>query len=84
MSSKIEKLDSFFKNADPLVAETLNRALSDKEISPQEAVRLYQTDGMDFHLVGMVADELRRRTVGDIVTYVVNRNINFTNVCIKQ
>ncbi|HIN36028.1 MAG TPA: 7,8-didemethyl-8-hydroxy-5-deazariboflavin synthase subunit CofH, partial [Dehalococcoidia bacterium] len=29
-------------------------------------------------------DELRRRTVGDIVTYVVNRNINFTNVCIKR
>jgi FO synthase subunit 2 len=32
----------------------------------------------------MVADELRRRTVGDLVTYVVNRNINFTNVCIKR
>ena len=32
----------------------------------------------------MVADELRRRTVGDLVTYVVNRNVNFTNVCIKR
>jgi FO synthase subunit 2 len=32
----------------------------------------------------LVADELRRRTVGDSVTFVVNRNINFTNVCIKQ
>ena len=32
----------------------------------------------------MVADELRRRAVGDLVTYVVNRNINFTNVCIKR
>jgi 5-amino-6-(D-ribitylamino)uracil---L-tyrosine 4-hydroxyphenyl transferase len=32
----------------------------------------------------MVADELRKRTVGDYATYVVNRNINFTNVCIKQ
>jgi 7,8-didemethyl-8-hydroxy-5-deazariboflavin synthase CofH subunit len=32
----------------------------------------------------MTADELRRRRVGDIVTYVVNRNINFTNVCIKR
>jgi FO synthase subunit 2 len=31
-----------------------------------------------------VADELRRRAVGDVVTYVVNRNINFTNVCIKR
>jgi len=35
-------------------------------------------------LVGMVADILRKRRVGDTVTYVVNRNINFTNVCIKQ
>mmetsp|Transcript_38163 Transcript_38163/g.61787 ORF Transcript_38163/g.61787 Transcript_38163/m.61787 type:complete len:384 (-) Transcript_38163:406-1557(-) len=32
----------------------------------------------------MTADELRRRKVGDVVTYVVNRNINFTNVCVKR
>ena len=31
-----------------------------------------------------MADELRRRAVGDVVTYVVNRNVNFTNVCIKH
>ncbi len=79
-----QKIDSFFKNADPLVADTLNKALSEKEIEQKEALRLYQTDGLDFHLVGMVADELRKRRVGDIVSYVVNRNINFTNVCIKQ
>jgi FO synthase subunit 2 len=36
------------------------------------------------NLAVMAADELRRGTVGDKVTYVVNRNINFTNVCIKQ
>jgi FO synthase subunit 2 len=35
-------------------------------------------------MVLMVADELRRRTIGNHVTYVVNRNINFTNVCIKR
>ena len=34
--------------------------------------------------MAMVADEMRRRQVGDVVTYVVNRNINFTNVCIKH
>jgi len=79
-----KQMDSLFKHADPLVSETLNRALSEKEISSQEAVRLFNTDGLDFHLVGLVADELRHRRVGDIVTYVVNRNINFTNVCIKQ
>jgi len=60
MSFNSEKIDSFFKNADPLVADTLNRALSEKEIGTNEALRLYQTDGFDFHLVGMVADELRK------------------------
>ncbi|MCH7876681.1 MAG: 5-amino-6-(D-ribitylamino)uracil--L-tyrosine 4-hydroxyphenyl transferase CofH [Thaumarchaeota archaeon] len=77
-------IDSFFKNADPLVSKILNSALSDKEISVEDALILYNTIGIDFHLVGLVADEIRRRKVGDVVSYVVNRNINFTNVCIKQ
>jgi FO synthase subunit 2 len=81
---EINKLDSFFKSADPEIASTLDRALSEKEITVKEAVRLYEARGIDFHLVGAVADELRRRRVGDLVTYVINRNINFTNVCIKQ
>ncbi len=81
MSVNIEVL---LKNADSFVSEILNKALSDKEISAQEGLRLYNTTGIDFHLVGLVADEIRKRRVGDTVTYVVNRNINFTNVCIKQ
>ena len=81
MTNNIEAL---FKNADPIVSEILDRALSEKEISTEEGLTLYKTVGVDFHLVGMVADELRKRRVGDIVSYVVNRNVNFTNVCIKQ
>ncbi|MGH1567263.1 MAG: 5-amino-6-(D-ribitylamino)uracil--L-tyrosine 4-hydroxyphenyl transferase CofH [Nitrosopumilus sp.] len=77
-------IDSLFKNADPIVSQILNNALSDKEISAKEGLVLYNTTGIDFHLVGLVADEIRRRRVGDVVSYVVNRNINFTNVCIKQ
>ena len=77
-------IDSLFKNADPIISEILNNALSEKEISAKEGVELYKTKGVDFHLVGLVADELRKRRVGNIVSYVVNRNINFTNVCIKQ
>jgi len=76
--------DSLLKNADPIVSKILNNALSDKEISVEDALILYTTTGIDFHLVGLVADEIRRRRVGDVVSYVVNRNINFTNVCIKQ
>ena len=77
-------LDSLFRNADPVISNILNRALSEKEISAKEGLELYNSEGISFHLVGLVADELRRRRVGNIVTYVVNRNINFTNVCIKQ
>ena len=77
-------IDSLFRNADPIVSQILNNALSEKEISAKEGLTLYKTKGIDFHLVGLVADELRKRRVGNIVSYVVTRNINFTNVCIKQ
>ena len=77
-------IDSLFRNADPIVSEILNNALSEKEISSKDGLALYKTKGIDFHLVGLVADELRKRRVGNIVSYVVNRNINFTNVCVKQ
>ena len=82
--TQVALVDSLLKYADPLIAGTLDRALSEKEITVAEATRLFSAEGLDFHLLAMVADELRRRRVGDTVTYVVNRNINFTNVCIKQ
>src|SRR2546426_5662620 len=77
-------IDSLLKNADPVIAAALDRALSGKDISTDDAVALFDSIGLEMNLTMMVADELRRRTVGDNVTYVVNRNINFTNVCIKQ
>jgi 5-amino-6-(D-ribitylamino)uracil---L-tyrosine 4-hydroxyphenyl transferase len=77
-------IDSLLKNADPVVAAALDRALSDKDISVDEAVSLFDSTGLEMNLAVTVADELRRRAVGDNVTYVINRNINFTNVCIKQ
>jgi len=66
------------------VAMALNDALCGKDISVEEATILFETTGAEFHAVSMVADELRYRSTGDIATYVVNRNINFTNVCIKR
>lgn len=77
-------IDSLLKNADPIVASTLDRALSGKDIAVDEAVKLFDSTGLEMSLSVMVADELRKRTLGDYTTYVVNRNINFTNVCIKQ
>ena len=63
------------------VGTILTRALDGVEISWQEALHLCETSGADFHATVFAADELRRRQVGDLVTYVINRNINFTNVC---
>src|SRR5262249_44418505 len=45
------------------------------------ALALLACDGTALDELARIADDLRRETVGDDVTYVVNRNINFTNVC---
>ena len=66
------------------VADVLNRALAGEDITVEDADLLFETAGTEFMAMTMTADELRRRAVGDLVTYVVNRNVNFTNVCIKR
>src|SRR5215475_12766959 len=68
----------------PDVRRILDRALDGHEISWQEGLRLCETSGVDFQATVLSADELRRRQVGEVVTYVINRNINFTNVCVKH
>jgi len=76
--------DSLLKNADPIISSALDDALSDKDLSIKQAVELLDSRGVEMNMLVMVADELRRRVIGDKVTYVINRNINFTNVCIKR
>jgi 7,8-didemethyl-8-hydroxy-5-deazariboflavin synthase CofH subunit len=77
-------LAAVLEHVDPHVRTILHRVLDDEEISWSDGLRLSETNGLDLQAVCLVADEMRRRQVGDIVTYVVNRNINFTNVCIKH
>ena len=79
-----KNLESVISALKPETAAVLDRALSGEDITVEEAVVLFETEGQEYNALVMTADELRRRTVGDIVTYVVNRNINFTNVCIKR
>ncbi|MET0596023.1 MAG: 5-amino-6-(D-ribitylamino)uracil--L-tyrosine 4-hydroxyphenyl transferase CofH [Polyangiaceae bacterium] len=62
----------------------LDRALEGREISAEDGEALCNARGRDLHALVATADELRERQAGDLVTYVVNRNINFTNVCIKH
>src|SRR5213595_2576182 len=66
------------------VRRILVGVLDGHELSVDDGISLTAAVGRDLHALTRVADELRRRQVGDTVTYVVNRNINFTNVCIKH
>lgn len=77
-------LESMLKEIDPVVSDILNHSLDSKDISIKQAVELFDTKGTEMIMTTMVADMLRRTKVGDEVTYVINRNINFTNVCIKR
>ncbi len=66
------------------IRQILGRALDGTELTAEDGIRLTAVTGRDLQALALVADELRRRHAGDVVTYVVNRNINFTNVCIKH
>jgi FO synthase len=59
----------------------LVRARRGETLREGEVVELFRARGRDFSAVCAAADELRKEVNGDIVTYVVNRNINYTNIC---
>ncbi len=69
-----ERLDLDIKRA-------LSKAADGRPITDNEALALFRAEGASLEALCSVADDLRRATVGDDVTFVVNRNINFTNVC---
>ena len=77
-------LAAVLDRATPEVRAILARVLDDHELSVDDALVLSETRGRDLQALTLVADELRQRHAGDVVTFVVNRNINFTNVCIKH
>jgi 7,8-didemethyl-8-hydroxy-5-deazariboflavin synthase CofH subunit/7,8-didemethyl-8-hydroxy-5-deazariboflavin synthase CofG subunit len=63
------------------VDEVLAGVLLGQEVGEEEMVTLFSARGREVLEVAAVADEMRARVVGDAVTYVANRNINYTNVC---
>src|SRR3984885_5973538 len=75
-------LDRVLGAASPKVAEPLEKVLAGVDLGLEEGLTLATVAGEDFVALIRVADEIRRRVVGDRITYVVNRNLNFTNVCI--
>ena len=68
--------------ASPNVANALEKALAGEDLGLDEGLILANVEEDDLVALVRVADEIRRRIVGDRITYVVNRNLNFTNVCI--
>ncbi len=62
----------------------LDDVLAREELSVENAEILFGAEGESLARLLSMADDLRKRRAGDRVTYVVNRNINFTNVCVKQ
>ncbi len=63
------------------VGEVLAGALMGQELGVDEITTLFGARGPEVAAVAEVADDIRRTVVGDVVTYVQNRNINYTNVC---
>ena len=63
------------------VSEILKKASNSEEISPEEALTLLKVTGKDFIELQRVANQICFEKKQDIVTFVVNRNINFTNIC---
>ena len=65
----------------PDIAAILERALAGRPPERDEVERLFRARGDEVEAVAWVADQIRQRVCGDTVTYVVNRNINYTNLC---
>jgi FO synthase len=63
------------------IRAALAKAAADRPLSTDDALALFRAEGAELEALCRVADDMRRDEVGDEVTYVVNRNINFTNVC---
>jgi FO synthase len=66
---------------DPALERILGRATAGQRLDEAEIIRLFGARDADYERVITVADELRRGVSGEVIRYVVNRNINYTNIC---
>ena len=67
--------------AESSLTRAIDRAVAGQPLGEDEVTALFCADGSDFEAVVAAADTVRKDVAGDTVTYVVNRNINYTNVC---
>jgi len=76
-----QTLEELLPSINPRVGGLLEKALAGSELSSEEGYILGDVDGPELSALVLTADRIRQRRVGEVITYVVNRNINFTNVC---
>ena len=76
-----QPLEKLLGEIDPVVSRILEAAMVGNEITGEEALSLFRTRGQELEALLLTADALRRATVGDRISFVVTRNINFTNIC---
>jgi FO synthase len=69
------------ENVSPEVVEIVSSLEANGNISESDIARLFESRGPDFAFVTQRANKLRQQTNGEQVSYIVNRNINYTNVC---
>jgi len=72
-----------FENVRPEIKVILKKALDLEEISSNEALELLKITGKEFIALQHVADQICLEKKENLVTFVVNRNINFTNICLQ-
>ena len=69
------------REVDPEIARIVDRATAGQRLDHPEIVRLFAARDADYRHVTGAANALRQAVSGDVVRYVVNRNINYTNIC---
>lgn len=74
-------LGALMDKTSPAVRAALKRSRERRELTAEDALTLYTAEGDDLRASIKCADLARAEDVGNEVTYVVNRNINFTNIC---
>ncbi len=78
------KTTQFFEDISPNIKKILQKSLDSEEISSEEALEILKVKGKEFFALQYIADQICFEKKQNIVTFVINRNINFTNICYQR
>ena len=85
MNAEAPSMAALLRNSDGApsseIARLLERAVAGEELGEHDIVRMFAARGADLRAIIERADALRRDVCGETITFVINRNINYTNIC---